>query len=114
MADDGFNGSTISFGGADQTPLLSISVEDSVAEVPVSGAADSAHTYEGGISNPSTTWEVAGDTTLSKGDAGAIVVAWNDVDAGAHGSITSAIITSISKTGSLDSPISSSITARPA
>ncbi len=111
MADDGFNGSTISFAAAPQTPLMSISTTNAVAEVPVAGGGDSAHTYEGGIPTKSTTWEVVGDTTLSKGDEGAVVVAWND--GGAHGSITTAVITNVTKSGSLDSPTSSSITAIP-
>ena len=111
MADDGFNGSTISFAAADQTPLLSITTVNGVGEVPVGGAGDTGHTYEGGIPTKSTTWDVTGNTTLSKGDEGAVVVAWND--GGAHGSIAAAVIQSVRKTGSLDSPISCSITVIP-
>ncbi len=111
MPDDGFNGSTLSFAAAPQTPLMSISTPNTVAEVPVGGAGDGGHTYEGGVPTKSVTWEVVGDTTLSKGDKGAVVVAWQD--GGAFGSITNAVITNVTKSGSLDSPTSSSITAIP-
>jgi hypothetical protein len=105
-----FNGSTLEF-GSDQTPLLSIDTTNAVSEVPVAGASDTDHLYEAGVPTRTVTWTVSGDTTLAKGDKDELVIAWND--GGAHGSITLAVITNVSKSGAEDGPISSSITAIP-
>jgi len=113
MADSGFNGSTISFAAGDQTPLLSISYDATCAEVDVTGAADTNHTYEPGIISESVTWEVVGESSLSVGDKGATAVVWNSVGAGDWGSFTNAVITSISKSGSLGGATTTSITAKP-
>lgn len=107
-----FNGTTISFGGADQTPLNSLTAEEVAAEVQVSGAADTSHTYVAGIPMVTTTWEVVGDTTIVKGDTGAVVVAWGAVANKGIGGITAGIITKVEKTGGLDGPTMSTITCK--
>ena len=110
MASDNFNGSTISVGAADQIPLTGMTFDDSAAEVDVTGCADSGHTYEAGLPNVTLTIETVGVSDLSVGDEGAISVAWND---GSTDTITNGVVTAVSKTGSLDGAISSSVTVRP-
>jgi len=110
MADAGFNGSTISIDGSGATPLRSIDYDDGDNAVDLSGCADSTHEYVNGLSDPVITCEVVGRTTVSKGDTGSVSVSWND---GQTDSITSAVVTGISASGSLDGEILSTITLRP-
>lgn len=116
MADSGFNGTTFLWGAADQTPLVSLSFDSTVAEVDVTGAADTEHTFEPGIINESITWEVIGATSLVVGDeAGGpgTTAAWNSAGAGDWGTFTNAVITSVSKGGGLGGAVTTSITAKP-
>lgn len=112
MADDGFNGSTISFGAGGQTPLRSITFDNGGAMVDVSGAGDSQKTYVCGLDDIKTTYVIVGSTTLARGSTGAVVVAWNDGDD--DGSITSAVISSVSVSGSMDGEILTTIECVPA
>ncbi len=112
-----FNGTTLSFGGAAQTPLVSLSYDSTVAEVDVTGSGDSEHTFEPGIINESITWEVVGDPSsgvLAVGAKGQTIVLWKSVGAGNWGSFTIAVITSVSKGGGLGGAVTTSITAKPA
>jgi len=109
--NDGFNGSTISFGGADQTPLIAIDYDSSGSEVDVTGNADTNHTYECGLANDTITWEIVGKTTLTEGSQGAVVVAWKDGNN--YGGMTNSVITSIEKGGGLDGAVTTRITAKP-
>lgn len=109
-----FNGTTVSFAAAGQTPLNSVTVEEVVAEVQATGAADSGHLFLGGIPMTTTTWEVVGDTTLTKGDTGALLVAWGGTSDAGIGDIASGIITKVEKTGGIDSPTMSTITCKQA
>ena len=110
MADDGFNGSPISIGAADQTPLRDISFDQSCAEVDVTGAADSEKTYEAGIPDKTVTYTVVGTTTLAIGDEGAVAVSWND---GGSDSLTNGVVVGVSPSGSMDGEILTNITVRP-
>lgn len=110
MANKGFNGSTISIAGSGQTPLRSIDYDDPDNAVDVSGCADASHGYVNGLPDPQITFEVVGITTVEKGDTGSVSIAWFD---GQNDSITSAIVTGVNKTGSLDSELLSTVTVRP-
>lgn len=110
MANAGFNGTTITIAGAAETPLLSCTYDDSAAEVNITGCGDAIHTYEAGIPNPTITCEVVGANDAAVADEGALSIAWFD---GTTDTIASVVITAVSRTGSLDSPLTTSITARP-
>lgn len=111
MADDGFNASTISFAGADLTPLRDIRYSEAGGKADVTGSADALKTYEGGIPDVSVSVTIVGGTTLSKGDKGAVVTAWND--GGTDGAITNAMVDTVEESGSMDSEILSTITFVP-
>ena len=110
MANAGFNGTTITIAGAAETPLLSCTYDDSAAEVDVTGAGDAIHSYEAGIPNPTITCELVGANDAAVADEGALSIAWFD---GVTDTIASVVITAVSRTGSLDSPLTTSITVRP-
>lgn len=108
MANDGFNGSTISFGAADQTPLLSITHDTAAAEIDVTGAADTEGTYLAGIPHETITFDVVGVSGLAVGATpAAVAIAWFD---GTNESLTTGVCTNISVTGSIDDKITSSVT----
>jgi len=109
MADDGFNGSTITFATGAETPLLDINYTEAAAEVDVTGAGDSSHTYEAGIPDVTATFTIVGGNALSVGDEGAVAVAWND---GSAESLTNGVITNIVTSGSLDDKITSAVTVK--
>ena len=111
MADDGFNGTTISFATPDQTPLRDISVSESGAEVDVSGGADAIKTYESGIPDETVTYTIVGGSTVGIGDEGAVVVAWNDGSSDA--SLTNSVCVGKETSGSMDGEILTAITVRP-
>jgi len=110
MAYD-FNGSTLTFDSASVGRLRSLDFSSSGAKVDVTDSADSEKKYEAGIPDLSLTAEVVGGTSLSIGDSGALVVAWTDT--GSLGSITSAVVTDISVSGSMDGEILSTVTFVP-
>jgi len=112
---DGFNATTVSFDGNGQTPLVSANYDGTAAEVDVTGAADSEHTYEPGITDETITWEVVGipPGTIALGDTGATVVEWGGVGADNWGSFANAVITAISPGGGIDGAKTTSVTAKP-
>ena len=128
MADDGFNGSTVIWNSADAGgtglafgPLLGCSDDSSGAEVPVTGAGDTEHSYVVGITDQTVTVDFGGtpaptdDTSpkeIAAGQKGALSVTWND-DVGTQGTLANGIITRLNVSGSLDGPITGSITVRP-
>jgi len=111
MADDGFNGTTISFATVDQAPLRDISVSESGAEVDVTGSADTFKTYEAGIPDETVTFTHVGGSTIAIGDEGAVVVAWND--SGTDGSLTNGVLVGKKTSGSMDGEILTALTVRP-
>ena len=115
MANEGFNGSTITVTGIVTAPLLSISHDDSAAEIDVTGAGDALHTYVAGLANPSITFEVVGVTDATIGDEGPMVITWFTSTGPTNGIIdlSAVVVTAVSVNGSVDGPITSSITVRP-
>ena len=111
MADNGFNGTTITIASSAQTDLLSIDYTKEGAKVQVTGADATTKLFVAGIPEEGVTFTVAGGTTLDVGDTGAVAIAFND---GTAVSLTNSVVTSISISGSEDSPIVSSITLAPA
>lgn len=110
MANDAFNGTTFTFGGGAQTPLRSCSYDNSAAEIDVTGAGDSLHTYEAGLPNETLTVEVVGGSSVAVADEGAITIAWFD---GTSDTTTNSVCTAVSRSGSLDGEILTTLTFRP-
>jgi len=88
MADDGFNGSTLTF---DSSPvgdkLRSISTSEDGGDVNITGSGHSVGLSIDAIPKLEITATVVGVASQARGDTGAIAVAWNDGtsdDGGGH------------------------------
>lgn len=112
MADDGFNGATISIASTGQTPLLDINYSESCAKVQVTGSADAEKRYVNGNVDKTVSFTVVGTTTANVGATGAISIVWGDAGSTTT-TITTGIVTSISTSGSEDSPITTTIEVVP-
>ena len=112
MADDAGNAATFSFGGTTQGKVTSISFSQNGNEIDVTAFGDTAHEYLLGIPDTECSVELIGVTALTLGASGAVAVAWADSGTSTS-AITSAIITSIEKSDSLDGPVTSSLTLKP-
>ena len=112
MADDGFNGSTITFAGATLGPLRSLEFSESGPKVNVTGSADSNTTYRAGIADPQLVATFVGGlptTGLDIGDLAALTIAWNDGTA--DGTLAAnAIVVDRGTSGSMDGEITSTVT----
>lgn len=108
--NDGFNGSTISFASADQTPLRDISYDETCAEVNVSGAADTEETYECGLKSRTFTCQIVGTSTITVGTKGTVAIAWED---GATDSIDNCACFGNTRSGSMDGEILTDLRFRP-
>ncbi len=125
MANEGFNGSTVTWDPTGAATALALGpllgCDDSVtgAEVPVTGAGDSLHTNEVGIDDESVTVQIGGSPgpdqasgVIAAGQKGALAVAWNE-GVGTQVSLANGLLTNLEVSGSLDGPITSSVTVRP-
>lgn len=110
MANNGFNGTTFSFDGGDQTPLVDARVNESGAKVRVSGSADSRHTYEAGLPDEEITFTVVGVNSTGVGDKGNIVVSWFD---GSTDTINNCVCVGNNRGGSLDGELTSQLSFAP-
>ena len=122
--NDSFNGTTGTWDPAGAAtalkfgPIQGITYENATAEVPITGTGDSEHSYKAGLNNESVTVDFLGNpedstsTELEVGTKGDLAVAWND-GSGTQGTISNCMIARISMSGSIDNPITSSITVRP-
>lgn len=109
-ANDGFNGSTISFGSAGQAPLRDVEYSEEAAKVDVTGAGDAEKSYVAGIPDKTITFTVVGVTSVLVGDEGAVSIGWND---GSTSTLTAGVVTGVAISGSLDGEITSSVTIVP-
>ena len=109
MADDGFNGATVSFASAALGPLRSISTNSVGAEVLVTGSGDTEQAFAGGIPKKQTTVIIVGGTSVAAGDLGALAIAWTDIGTSTDGTETTAQVVSVDTSGSMDSEILSTI-----
>jgi len=112
MANNGWNGSTLSLGGG-VTPLTELHQPDDPVEYETTGSTDGTHTKGTGLHKNSFTASLLGSKCPIAGTCLAITAA-----IGASGNQTTktysqAIITQMSITGRKDGPIESSITAMP-
>lgn len=111
MADNGFNGSTITIASVPVgDELLSIDYTKEGAKVQVTGSGAATKLFVAGIPEEGVTFTVTGGTALDVGDTGAVTIEFND---GTSVSLTNSVVTSISISGSEDSPLVSSVTLAP-
>lgn len=110
MANDAFNGTTITFGGTAIDKVRSIDFTDEANEVDTTSLDDSTHAFVAGIKSLECNVEVLGNPALSEGDTGAIVLTWFNGDSD---SIGSGICTSVSKSGTLDGEIATTYAFKP-
>jgi hypothetical protein len=110
MANNGFNGSSVTIASAGQADLLSIDYTKEGAKVQVTGSDATTKLFVAGIPEEGVTFTVAGGTSLDVGDTGAVAISFFD---GTSVSLTNSIVVSIGISGSEDSPITSSITLAP-
>ena len=128
MADNAFDGATATWDPVDPNPgegvqtlgfITSITDDVTAAEIDVTGSSDSQHLFESGIPSESVTVELVGqvtDTTatlfqIGAGDNGVLAVGWPD--SGTEGTIAVGTIFALSVSGTMDGPITSSLTIRP-
>lgn len=118
MADAGFNGSTIDFGG-NVLHLRSIRHSSSAAKADLTGSADAIKTYAAGLLDCEVTFDVVGTTALVIGDDYDVDIEWNDGIDYHDGSETGVgatnvwIVTGVEVSGDMDGEITSSITCVP-
>ena len=110
MADDGFNGSTLTVAGVSATGIKDISFSQSGAKVQVSGAEATQKEYMTGIPDIELTASVVGALAVDVGDTGETSVVWND---GTTDTITNSIVVSVDTSGSEDGEITTSVTVAP-
>lgn len=102
-----FNGTSVTF-----TPAIgeirSVTFDEVPREIEVSNSSDTNAIFEMGLVDTTATVEINGTTTAVAGTTNAAFsVSWND---GTTSSMTLGIVGSINITGSLDQPITSTVT----
>lgn len=109
MADKGFNGTTITFPTAAIAELRSVSYSVGGATVDVGASDDTAALFVNGRDDVEVTVEIVGGTTLSRGDTGAVTISWFD---GTSDTLTNAVITQVTVSGSMDGDITTSVSLK--
>ena len=109
----GFNGTAITFPSTSTrlNPVTDITHNQSGAVIAIGGSTSAGYVYEDGLTDESVEITVQGGSTVTKGSTGQVKAIWND--GSSNTLISKAVVISVNKTGSVDSPISSSITFRP-
>jgi hypothetical protein len=114
MANDGFNGATITFPTNIFGGLRGIEFSESGPKVNVTGSIDTETTYRSGIADPQLVATFVGGLPSSGADIGTqaeLAITWPDGTS--DGSMTLAIIVDRSTGGSMDGEMTSSITFAP-
>jgi len=109
----GFNGTYLTFPSTSTriTGITDLSHPQSGAEIQIGGSTNSGYAYEDGLTDESVEVTVTGGTTITKGTTGEVKAIWND--GSSNTLISKAVVTNVEKTGSLDNPITSTVTFRP-
>lgn len=107
----GFNGTTLSFKGANLAPLTSVSYASEGAEVATGGSTSTGYEYNAGLAANGFTVEVQGGSTITVGlNSTVTTVTWND---GTSTALGKTVCTKRETSGSLNDTISTSISIRP-
>ncbi|MFZ5829138.1 MAG: hypothetical protein ACOY3P_03585 [Planctomycetota bacterium] len=113
MADNGFNGSTVTLDNTNLGTLRGISYSNNPAKVRTSGASAARHTYVTGVDDIEVVVDLVGfPTSVVTGSSGTLVVSWNSGDN--EGSLGDAVVTGITANGAMDGEITSQVTLAPA
>jgi len=113
LVDDGFNGSTLTFGGS-VSKLRSIGWSASSNEADVTSTSDSNHEYTPGVQDIELSVEVVGISTVDVGDTGTTVVTWNSSTSDTEGGTSFTMLcTGRDSSGSLDGELTTSLTFKP-
>jgi hypothetical protein len=111
MANDGFNGSTVTFASATLGDLRGIDYSESGAEVDCTASDDTVKIFEVGITDQTVSVDFVGSPpSCGVGSKGALSIAWKD---GGSDTITAAIVTEIGTKGQMDGEITSNIKLKP-
>lgn len=113
MADDGVQGSTISFAATPIGKVQSISVSEDGNPVDVSHLGSSVMTYIDGLPDVELTVEVIGVPAISRGATGVIAIAWND-GTNSDGGATTFLLANKSTGGGKGEAITTTLTFKPA
>ena len=97
--------------GSAQVPLISLTWDESAAEVDVTGSGELWHSFEAGLPNITVTLQLVGSIDIDTGDTGAVSLAW--FDGGVTDVISDAVCTAVSRAGSLDGAITTDVTVKP-
>jgi hypothetical protein len=110
MADDSFNGATLTFATVAVGGLRSISVSDTAPKADCTAAEETTgRHFKTGIPELTITCEVIGGVTVAPGDTGALAIAWLDIGSSTLGTINPAEVVSVSTNGSMDGEITSTV-----
>lgn len=114
MADDSFNGATLTLATVAVGPIRSINYSDVGAKANVTDSSDTENVYAVGIREVTVSVEVVGGVTVAPGDKGALAVAWGDIGSYTGGTIASAVVVSVSTSGSMNGEILTTVEFCPA
>lgn len=107
MANDGFNGTTVTFAGV-TVPLQSVNFNETGAKVDVTGSTSSQHEYVAGLSDKDVDFTIVGVSTgATVGTTAALTIAWFDGTTQALGGFG---VVGRSISGSIDGAITTTIT----
>ena len=112
MANRGFDGTTITFGGSAIARVTDIGFTDNGNPVDITSLDDAVHKFVNGIPSMELTVTVVGVSTIVRGNTGAIVITWNDGTSQTGGSNTF-LCTNHEESGSLDDKITTALTFAP-
>ena len=109
MANDGFNGSVVTFPSttATVTSLRGISFDESAPGVTITSSTASQGVGVAGSPMSTVTIDLVGGTTISAGDTGDLDITW--FDSGTGGSLSAVVVIDRSISGSMDGEITSSV-----
>jgi len=113
MANDGFNGSTLTFPSTSASvgKIVSIQFTEDGNAVDLTTLDDTTHVFGVGIKDVECVVETKGVNTLTVGTTGALAVTWFD---GGSEAIGAGVLTARDRGGSLDGELTTSLTFKPA
>lgn len=109
MADDTFNGASLTFATVSAGSIRSINTNQVGAKADVTGSGDSEKSYGVGIPDLTVTVEIVGGTDIAVGDKGTVAIDWGDIGGSTLGSLTDGQVVSVATTGSMDGEILTTI-----
>lgn len=112
MADKGFKGSTLTFGGSLIGDITDIEFTDDGGPVDVTTLDSAVREFVAGIADLECTISTKGISSVVQGDTGTLVIAWNDGTADGGGTQLF-LCTNRGGSGSEGGPITTALTFKP-